>query len=162
VHPLAHRPRSASPVGTSDDALQRALTIAGLALCTAGPPERRAAHRESRATVSELVQSGHDAIEVIYLPRDTVWLEVAGGAGDAEAEDDFAAACHGAFEAHGAVAAASGEALAGIQSDRVDRSLHLFGQIGILTADDATEPVDGADGLDDLIDDSQLHGRLLG
>jgi hypothetical protein len=43
-----------------------------------------------------------------------------------------------------------------------DGAFHLLGQVRILTRDGAAELVNGADGEDDVIEDTKLHGDSLG
>ncbi len=88
------------------------------------------------------------------LARRAFRIEVASGPGDAKAEDDLAAAVHGALDANGAVATAREEAFSGVEAHRVDGPLHLPGEIGIVPRDDAAESVDDADGVDDVIENA--------
>jgi hypothetical protein len=90
----------------------------------------------------------------VDLPRHPRRIQVSGRTGDAKTEDDFAPAGHGALDANGAIAAARGEAFSRVVADRVDGPLHLPAEIGIVPRDDAAESMDGADGLDDVIEDT--------
>src|SRR5687767_11916823 len=110
-------------------------------------PTARAA---SLRSVGELVEGRYDAVEGVDLPRDPLRVKVTRGARDAKSEDDLAPTCHRALETDGAIAAASGETFARVEAKRVDGAPYLLAEVCVLTADDATESVDGADGLDDV------------
>jgi hypothetical protein len=108
----------------------------------------------SARPIGELVEDGDDAIDGVDLPRHPRRIQVAGGTCDAKAEDDLAPAIHGALDADGANPTAREEPLSGVEADRVDGPLHLPAEIGIVPRDDAAESMDGADGLDDVIEDT--------
>jgi len=128
---------------------------------TSGPSEK-VRSLESRGSVSELVEGGDDAVEPLELASVLPRFGVAGSARHADGENDLAPAVHGAFEANGAIRPGGVEALACVQTDRVDGAPHLPGEIGVEAPDDAREAVNGADGFDDVIEDAHLHGPLLG
>ena len=81
---------------------------------------------------------------------------------EAEPEDDLAPAGHGALDPHGATAFACRESLTGVETDRIDGALHLPAEIRVMPRDDAREPVNGADGFNDVIEDAKVHGGSLG